>query len=104
MSGESPVHDKAGNPGFAGGVGRRRSAPGLSYIACFAILIGCMAAGAILFALGALALLQWADGDARGGELVFFGFAILIGAAIGCLAGIVSSVLWLRGGRRTSAR
>jgi cytosine/uracil/thiamine/allantoin permease len=80
------------------------SFPGFEILVCFAVLIGCMAAGAAVCAFGAFVVLQWAEGDARGGEILFLGFAVLIGAAIGGLAGIVTSVLWLRGRRRTWAQ
>lgn len=79
-----------------------RTIPGFEILVCFAVLIGCMAAGAACFALGAFALLQWAEGEARGGEILFLGFAVLTGAIPGCLAGIAWSVRWLRGRRRTS--
>jgi hypothetical protein len=78
------------------------SFPGFEILVCFAVLIGCMAAGAACFALGAFALLRWAEGDARGGEILFLGFAVLTGAILGCLAGIAWSVRWLRGRRRIS--
>ena len=106
MSGNHPVREAMGDIEHRVGSPLKplRSFPGFEILVCFAVLIGCMAAGAACFALGAFALLQWAKGDARGGEILFLGFAILIGAAIGGLAGIVMSVLWLRGRRRTWAQ
>jgi hypothetical protein len=104
MSGNRPMREAMGDIEHRAGNSRqpRHTIPGFEILVCFAVLIGCMAAGVACFALGAFALLQWAEGDARGGEILFLGFAVLTGAVVGCLAGIAWSVRWLWGRWRIS--
>lgn len=66
------------------------------WIGCSLIVASCVALGPVLGFGAAMLALAFAEGDARGGEMLLLGVAILAGAGVGLLAGIAWAVLWLR--------
>lgn len=66
------------------------------YVGFFLIVIGCVTLGTALGLAAAVAALELAGGDARGGPFVFIGIAAMSGTGAGFLVGIAGAVLWLR--------
>lgn len=75
----------------------------LAYVRCLVIMAGCTVVGTMLGLGGALIALEFAEGDARGGELLFIGFAIIIGGASGFLVGAGWSALRLQSRREITS-
>lgn len=68
------------------------------------IIVAVMIAGAVLGLCGALIALEAATGDARGGEMLFIGFAIIAGIGTGFVVGLILAHYWLRSRRQRRRR